>query len=171
MHRNRNNIPPQAKHCLLGVVLVVFCVLALHRLGVLPDLWAGPAPVTVPTARSSVLAALDLDALEPVHLPSAPAAGPLRIDLRDIFAPAVTPAPETIEPPAVAATVVRAPSAPTFDLKGTIVGRGLPLAIINDRFVGPGDAIDGYTVIDIGAHQVMLAAGEHTVTLRTVEYD
>ncbi len=57
----------------------------------------------------------------------------------------------------------------SMELKGTIVGGGKPLAIINDQFVGTGDWIGEYQVIRIGKKTVLLDSGHHQIALEMVK--
>ncbi|MBC8433232.1 MAG: hypothetical protein H8D96_15085 [Desulfobacterales bacterium] len=56
-----------------------------------------------------------------------------------------------------------------MELKGTIVGSGKPLAIINDQFVGTGDWIGEYRVIRIGNKAVLLNSGHHQIELEMIK--
>lgn len=57
----------------------------------------------------------------------------------------------------------------SMELKGTIVGSGKPLAVINDQFVGTGDWIGEYQVIRIGNKAVLLDSGNHQIELEMIK--
>jgi len=56
-----------------------------------------------------------------------------------------------------------------MELKGTIVGSGKPLAIINDQFFRIGDWIGEYKVIRIGKKAVLLDSGHNQIELEMVK--
>jgi hypothetical protein len=60
---------------------------------------------------------------------------------------------------------------PVFELKGTIVGRQRPIAIIDDRFVRTGDYINDYQVAHIGKKEVILASGDKKIKLEMRKND
>ena len=62
-------------------------------------------------------------------------------------------------------------TAASLKLKGTIVGRGKPIAIINDRFVHTGDWIRGLRVVRIGKKRVLLDSGSEKIDLEMVKND
>jgi hypothetical protein len=96
-------------------------------------------------------------------------------DIRDIFAPvkpAIEPKPpiQTKQAPAPVDTAKQAPApiakqtpapAVTLELKGTITGGKNSMAIINDKFVRPGEKVGDYEVIRITPNTVYLKAGSH----------
>jgi type II secretory pathway component PulC len=60
---------------------------------------------------------------------------------------------------------------PSFELKGTIVGKQRPIAIIDDQFVRTGDWIDDYQVAHIGKKEVILASGNKKIRLEMIKND
>ena len=84
--------------------------------------------------------------------------------IRDIFAPSKTSLAEKSPAEQKSAVPLSA-----MELKGTIVGGGKPLAIINDQFVGAGDWIGGYQVIRIGNKAVLLNSGHHQIELEMIK--
>jgi hypothetical protein len=100
-----------------------------------------------------------------VQIPQEPAEKLLPASVRDIFSPAAsTPGakgPFGLEAPAQQLSAMM--------LKGTIVGGGKPLAIINDQFVGQGEWIGKYQVIGIGKNEVVLDSGQHQIKLEIVK--
>ncbi len=84
--------------------------------------------------------------------------------MRDIFSPANSTLAEkrTAEQPSGIPLSA-------MELKGTIVGGGKPLAIINDQFVGIGDWVGEYQVIRIGNKAVRLDSGQHQIELEMVK--
>lgn len=96
---------------------------------------------------------------------------PLRMDIRDIFAPLQLPPkpkpvdqpkPQVLTKPVEKAPVVVPPAPPlNVELKGTVVGGNEPLAIINDKFVRLGEKVGDYQVVGITPSAVYLKAGNH----------
>ena len=89
----------------------------------------------------------------------------LQVILRDIFSPVSVPQvkeskPREPEPPK---------PAPSFKLKGTIVGGKKPIAIIDDQFVRTGEWIGEYEVAWIGKKEVVLKAGNRNITLEILK--
>jgi hypothetical protein len=60
---------------------------------------------------------------------------------------------------------------PSFELKGTIVGKQRPIAIIDNQFVRTGDWIDDYQVAHIGKKEVILASGNKKIRLEMIKND
>jgi hypothetical protein len=58
---------------------------------------------------------------------------------------------------------------PSFKLKGTIVGGGKAIAIIDDRFVRTGDSIGNYTVVRIAKNRVTLSSDDQQIVLEVLE--
>lgn len=108
---------------------------------------------------------VDIEMPPKVRTPQAPAEKLLPASIRDIFAPlASTPAERR-------ASGFQESTQQSFAmiLKGTIVGGGKPLAIINDQFVGQGDRIGKYQVVRIGKKEVLLDSGQHQIKLEMVK--
>jgi hypothetical protein len=53
-------------------------------------------------------------------------------------------------------------------LKGTIVGGGIPIAIIDDQFVRVGDGIANYKVVKIAGNRVFLTSGNYQKVLEVL---
>ena len=85
--------------------------------------------------------------------------------IRDIFSPYELSSAETRS----AGRQQEAVPLSAMELKGTIVGGGKPLAIINDQFVGKGDWIGEYQVIRIGNNAVWLDSGHHQIELEMIK--
>ena len=82
-------------------------------------------------------------------------------EVRNIFA-----ALEPLRPARVAPRKARpVPACPSFQLKGTIVGSGPPLALIDDRMLRIGSTIQGFRVKRITASGVLLEGKHHKVQL------
>jgi len=110
----------------------------------------GPKPVTPPTAIATPPPAPALDAPPAAPSPSA-SGGPSPI--------AAAPSPRPIGLPAPAAASDRpagAPPSTSDDVRLTAISRkdGRPVALINDRLVFEGDAVDGIKVLRIGEAEV-----------------
>ena len=96
----------------------------------------------------------------------------MRAPIRDIFAPLklqakVKSQPASQKPPKALPSKVRSqPTGQKLKLKGTIVGGGKAIAIINDQFVRKGDWIGKYKVVRIGKKEVLLSYDTKEVTLR-----
>ncbi len=60
---------------------------------------------------------------------------------------------------------------PTFKLKGTIIGGGNSIAIINDRFVRIGDRIGEYKLVRIGKKGVLLSSSNKIIELEMLKYE
>ena len=127
-------------------------------------------------------------------LPSESGAGsgglaPPRTTLRNIFAPPRTASPEPAPPDKeqarqAAAAAEGGPGAepggtagpghvpkplPALKLTGTITGGTRPLAFINGRSLGPGEEVEGMTVVSISRDQVRLDREGRTLLLNVVE--
>ncbi len=129
-----------------------------------------PRPATGADAPQLAVPPVTLPPREPPAAEPPPAARPEIA--RDIFAPASWPAPaEPRDAEAAAggqgAAAGRALPAlpPGLVLKGTLVGGGKAMAVINGAFVRLGDSVGDYRVVSIQSNEVVLRAGEHEVTL------
>lgn len=94
-----------------------------------------------------------------------PANEPSSIYIRDIFAPLKFQAAAEIQ------STKQTPSTTpvlSLKLKGTIVGGGIPIAIINDRFVHVGDVIANYKVVKIVGNRVFLTSGNYQKILEVL---
>ncbi len=89
----------------------------------------------------------------------------LSLFMRDIFSPVKS----TLEEKRPAEQQQSAIPLSAMELKGTIVGSGKPLAIINDKFVNTGDWIGEYQVIRIGKKAVLLDSGNHQIALEIIK--
>ena len=85
--------------------------------------------------------------------------------IRDIFAPLQSP--KKAETQSAGKKSPRA--VPSLKLRGTIVGGGRPVAIINDKFLHRGDRIGDYQVVRIGKKEVLLEAGNDKIELGMVK--
>ncbi len=57
---------------------------------------------------------------------------------------------------------------PQVKLLGTLIGGKKPIAIIDDQFMRAGDAIDGYKIVKITPHEVLLKDGDQEVVLKVL---
>jgi hypothetical protein len=89
----------------------------------------------------------------------------LKGEIRNIFAPMTSAYAE----PRSATEQLPDGEEPDLVLKGTIVGGGRPLAIIDDQFVSHGDWIDEYRVIRISKKGVLLDSGKYQIELEIVK--
>ena len=94
-----------------------------------------------------------------------PAAESLRPIVRDIFVPLKSLKKAEMRPIDQSQQRPR----PSLDLRGTIVGSGKPIAIINDRFVRAGDSIGEYKVVRIGKTKVLLDSGKKRIVLEMLK--
>lgn len=85
---------------------------------------------------------------------------------RDIFRPLKSPPPP--EENQLHEESLLMPRA-EFKLKGTIVGGGSPIAIINDQFVRTGDWISSFKVVRIGPKEILLDSGHEKIALEMVK--
>jgi type II secretory pathway component PulC len=92
---------------------------------------------------------------------------PARAFIRDIFAP-VKPLPQKKRQPAEQKP---AKPPPSLTLRGTIVGGGKPIAIINDKILRQGDRIDGFKVVKIGKKEVLLRSTRDQLELKLTDHD
>ena len=90
---------------------------------------------------------------------------PLRPIPRDIFAPLKSPKKAEIQ--AVAQSQQK--PLPSFDLRGTIVSSGKPIAIINDQLVRAGEWIAGFKVVKISKTGVLLDSGKKRIVLEMLK--
>ncbi len=129
-----------------------------------------PAAVRARTTSGTPLSQLQVPEVKigiPQTIPRAQPAAEVSTPafIRDIFAPLKTNLAE--KRPAEQQRLAIPLSA--MELKGTIVGRGKPLAIINDQFVGKGDWIGEYQVIRINNKAVLLDSGHNQIELEMVK--
>lgn len=97
----------------------------------------------------------------------APAKEPGRALIRDIFAP-VKPLPQKTRQP----TEQKSSKPPLpLTLRGTIVGSGKPIAIINDQLLRQGDQIGGFRVVKIGKKEVLLRSANDQLELKLTDND
>ena len=90
---------------------------------------------------------------------------PGRTFIRDIFAP-VKPLLKKARRPTEQKSSKPAPS---LKLRGTIVGGGESIAIINDQFIRKGDQIGGFNVVKIGKKEVLLSSANDQVVLKLTD--
>ncbi len=94
-----------------------------------------------------------------------PVGPPVREPLRDIFAPGPSSSERAGGGPGDEESV----SIASLKLRGVVAGGVRPLALINDRFVRPGDRLYQYRVVSIGAKGVWLVSGTETFQLNVLE--
>ncbi|MCK5507966.1 MAG: hypothetical protein KAI50_05535 [Desulfobacterales bacterium] len=94
-----------------------------------------------------------------------PAKEPSSIYIRDIFVPLKSQADAELQ--FTKQTPSTTPVLP-LKLKGTIVGGGIPIAIINDQFVRVGDVIANYKVVKIVGNRVVLTSGNYQKILEVL---
>lgn len=94
-----------------------------------------------------------------------PANKPLSIDIRDIFVPLKSQADAEIQSTRQTPSTIPVLS---LKLKGTIVGGGIPIAIINNQFVRVDDVIANYKVVKIVKNRVFLTSGNHQKVLEVL---
>lgn len=58
---------------------------------------------------------------------------------------------------------------PAFNLSGTILGGGAPVAIINSKFLRTGDRINDFRVVEISKNQVRLRSGDKQIVLEVLK--
>lgn len=95
----------------------------------------------------------------------APEKEPGRAFIRDIFAPVKPLLKKTRRPTGQESSK----PAPSMKLRGTIVGGGEPIAIINDQFIRKGDQIGGFNVVDIGKKEVLLRSANDQIVLKLMD--
>lgn len=95
----------------------------------------------------------------------APEKEPRRAFIRDIFAPLKPLRHKPRQP------TEHKSSKPALSLKlrGTIVGGGESIAIINDQFMRKGDQIGGFNVIKIGKKEVLLRSANDQFVLKLMD--
>ncbi len=146
----------------LALVMVVLCYFRFIHKKATPD--KGHTPFTRPVAR------LDVPAPETKNLKNdywykRSMDESLRTLKRDIFAPL-----KFLKETENWSVASRSPKpASTLKLRGTIVGGGNPIAIINDQFVRIGDWIDEYKLVKIGKKEVLLASGNKKIKVEMLK--
>jgi hypothetical protein len=99
----------------------------------------------------------------------------MRAPIRNIFTPLklqakVKSQPASQKPSKALPSKVRSqPTGQKLKLKGTIVGGGKAIAIINDQFVRKGDWIGKYKVVRIGKKRVLLESANAKIELEIVK--
>jgi hypothetical protein len=88
-----------------------------------------------------------------------------RAFIRDIFAP-LKPLLKKARRPTEQKS---SKPAPALKLKGTIVGGGDSIAIINDQFIRKGDQIGEFSVVKIGKKEVLLRSANDQVVLKLMD--
>lgn len=125
-----------------------------------------------PNLSDSTVSETEMQLVEPATLQQRDwharlAAEPMRAITRDIFFP-VKPLKRLKHQPSIEKSIS---SPPSLTLKGTIVGGGRPIAIIDDKFVRTNDRIEGYRVIWIGKTMVVMDSGENKLILELMQND
>ena len=118
---------------------------------------AGPAKFDI--------ASIEINKPQKNSMHASPVNEPLSIYIRDIFVPLKSQTIAEIQ------STKQTPSKPVLSLKlkGTIVGGGIPIAIINDKFVRVGDVIANYKVVKIAGNRVFLISGNHQKILEVLK--
>lgn len=150
----------------IKVMVLIMSALLFVIVGYFRFVYKKPPKIAVQASAGALLGQLqvprvDIEMLPKVQESEQPAQHSAPGSIRDIFSPlGSTPARTTSRG--------LHPSTELFSamhLKGTIVGVGKPLAIINDQFLGPGDWIGGYQVRLISKKEVLLDSGKHRIKL------
>ena len=118
---------------------------------------AGPAKFDI--------ASIEINKPQKNSMHALPANEPSSIYIRDIFVPLKSQAAAEIQ------STKQTPSTTpvlSLKLKGTIVGGGIPIAIINDQFVRVGDVIANYKVVKIVGNRVFLTSGNYQKILEVL---
>jgi hypothetical protein len=89
---------------------------------------------------------------------------------RDIFLPLMTPKRANVSK-MLSMNKEKQQPLPALRLKGTIVGGGRPIAIVNDTFLRTGDEIAGFKVIWIGTKAIVMEAGERKLALEMLKVE
>ena len=111
------------------------------------------------------IASVEINKLQKNSMYALPVNDPLNIYIRDIFEPVKSLTAAEIQ------STKKKPSIPVLSLKlkGTIVGGGTPIAIINDQFVRVGDIIANYKVVKIAGNRAFLTSGKHQTVLEVLK--
>ena len=129
---------------------------------------AGTENQTPPTPAKTALEVPRIEnSQSPAALPSAKVPEALQEFVKDMFSPQSL----TVSRPQAQVTKRPEEESPSFELKGTIVGRQRPIAIIDDQFVRTGDWIDEYRVAHIGKKEVILVSGNKKIRLEMIKND
>lgn len=122
-----------------------------------------PEPTPAPTATPAPIATPP-PPIRPESAPPAAAATPE--ETRPSSPPALTPAPVVPAPPAPAPGAqeesksyvreVPIPGGGTVTLNGIAFSADSPIAVLDNRVVGPGEVVQGFTVVEIQSNRVKL---------------
>jgi len=163
---------PEKKIESIKIYIVIGLALVLVIVGYFQLVRKKPANATVESPSVTASVQSDVNNVlrkspQSANWRKSPAAEPLRPIVRDIFVPLKSLKKAKI------GTTEQEPSRPgrSLKLRGTIVGGESPIAIINDRFVRPGDTIGDYTVVRIGKTEVLLDAGNREIALEMGRHD
>jgi hypothetical protein len=145
---------------LLLVIVIMGYFRFIHNKSISDDDHALPAAGTAQFNIDSV----EINKPQKSSMYALPVNEPLSIYIRDIFAPLKSPVAAEIQ------FTKQTSSTPVLSLKlkGTIVGGGIPIAIINDQFVRVGDVIANYKVVKIAVNRVFLTSGNHQKVLEVL---
>lgn len=151
---------------------------------------APPAPgaLTAGAAAGLTVPEIKIKQIKSTILAKAQAPEPGDIVLRDIFSPLRWPKsaqaqPEVVEPDETEVDDMELEMAETWldeelllqpkpfppvKLLGTLIGGKKPIAIIDDRFMRPGDAINEYKIVKITPDEVLLKYDDVEVVLKVL---
>ena len=161
---------PKEKNKRIKIYLVTLLALVLVTLGYFRFIHKKSTVVANVKPDTELLAGTDVPQVK-IESPApnirpylAPEKEPRRAFIRDIFAPV-----KPLLMKARQATEHKS-SKPALSLKlrGTIVGGGEPIAIINDQFMRKGDQIGGFNVVKIGKREVLLRSANDQLILKLI---
>ena len=125
-------------------------------------------PPQIPPARL-VIPKIDSNLLQDDQIQDSKTSAESQSVLRDIFSPIQPPESPAKKTPLQQTETVAPKPLPSFKLKGTIVGQGGSIAIIDNSFLRCGDWIGGYRVAKIGKKDVLLDSGDRTILLEILK--
>ena len=146
-------------YAVIGLSLVLVVLAYFRFIHVKANQEEDPAKSTAPVVELDFLQIKAKSAKKEIALEPT-AHGPLQDIIRDIFSPLNSP-----KKAAGQDRKQRLGPGASLKLAGTIIGGKRPIAIINDRFVRPGDWIGEFEVISIGKEGVQLDSGDKKIAL------
>ncbi len=87
---------------------------------------------------------------------------------RDIFRPVRIPSAAAVRTQKNKPAKSKPTPIPIFKLGGTVVSEGESIAIINGRFLRPGDSIAAFKVVRIETDKVQLVSGKKNIELKMI---
>ena len=161
---------PEKKSESIKIYIVIGLALVLVIVGYFRFIRKPPANATIESPSVATAVQPDVHSILKKSPQSdtwrkSPTAESLRPIVRDIFVPLKSLKKTDIRPVDQSPPIPR----PSFDLRGTIVGSGKPIAIINDRLVRAGDSIGEYKVVRIGKTKVLLDSGKERIALEMLK--